>query len=92
MREIPGTQFTQPVELVLLAMGFLGPVRSGLLEQLGVAINERGAVRRDENFMTSVPGVFVSGDMTRGASLVVWAIAEGREAADGIHRYLMRDA
>ncbi|MEE8436300.1 MAG: glutamate synthase subunit beta [bacterium] len=92
MREIPGTEFTQPVELVLLAMGFLGPMRSGLLEQLGVAINERGAVRRDENFMTSVPGVFVAGDMTRGASLVVWAIAEGREAADGIHRYLMRDA
>ena len=92
MREIPGTEFTQPVELVLLAMGFLGPTRSGLLAQLGVALNERGAVGRDENFMTSVPGVFVAGDMTRGASLVVWAIAEGREAADGIHRYLMRDA
>jgi glutamate synthase (NADPH/NADH) small chain len=89
MRELPGTEFSQPVELVLLAMGFLGPVRNGLLEELGVAFNERNAVQRDENYMTSQPGVFVAGDMTRGASLVVWAIWEGREAARGIHRYLM---
>ena len=90
MREIPGTEFTQPAELVLLAMGFLGPVRGGLLEQLGVALNERGAVQRDDTFMTSVPGIFVAGDITRGASLVVWAIAEGRQAAEAIQAYLMR--
>ena len=90
MREIPGTEFTQPVDLVLLAMGFLGPVQKGLLTELGVAMNERGAVRRDRAYMTSVPGVFVAGDMTRGASLVVWAIREGRDAAESIHRYVMR--
>jgi glutamate synthase (NADPH/NADH) small chain len=75
--------------LVLLAMGFLGPSREGLLTDLGVAFNERGAVKRDDFHMTSVPGVFVAGDMTRGASLVVWAIWEGREAARHIHRYLL---
>jgi glutamate synthase (NADPH) small chain len=92
MRELPGTEFTLPVDLVLLAMGFLGPVRPGLLADLGVEINERGAVRRDEHYMTSVPGVFVAGDMTRGASLVVWAIWEGREAARHAHAYLMQGA
>ncbi|MDH5752191.1 MAG: glutamate synthase subunit beta [Deltaproteobacteria bacterium] len=91
MKEIPGTEFTQPVDLVLLAMGFLGPVREGLLSDLGVEFNERGAVKRDVNFMTSVPGVFVAGDMTRGASLVVWAIREGRDAARGVHQYLMQE-
>jgi glutamate synthase (NADPH/NADH) small chain len=90
MREVPGSEFTQPVELVLLAMGFTGPRKAGLLEALGVAFNERGAVQRDENYQTSIPKVFVAGDMTRGASLVVWAIWEGREAAHGIHEYLSR--
>jgi glutamate synthase (NADPH) small chain len=89
MREVPGTEFSQPVDLVLLAMGFLGPVRSGLLADLGVEFHERGAVKRDERYMTSVPGVFVAGDVTRGASLVVWAIWEGREAARNLHAYLM---
>ncbi len=89
MREIPGTEFTTPVDLVLLAMGFLGPVRPGLLVDLGVEFNERSAVKRDERYLTSVPGVFVAGDMTRGASLVVWAIWEGREAARNIHAYLL---
>jgi glutamate synthase (NADPH/NADH) small chain len=89
MVERPGTAFSQPVDLVLLAMGFLGPTQTGLLADLGVAFNERGAVQRDENYMTSVPGVFVAGDMTRGASLVVWAIWEGREAARSVHRYLL---
>jgi glutamate synthase (NADPH/NADH) small chain len=89
MREVPGTEFSQPVDLVLLAMGFLGPVRPGLLTDLGVEFNERNAVKRDERYMTSVPGVFVAGDMTRGASLVVWAIWEGREAARNAHDYLM---
>jgi glutamate synthase (NADPH/NADH) small chain len=79
------------VDLVLLAMGFLGPIRTGMLEQLGVEISERGAVKRDANYMTSVPGVFTAGDMARGASLVVWAIWEGREAARCIDEYLMRE-
>jgi len=90
MKEVPGTEFTQPVDLVLMAMGFLGPVRDGLLTELGVNFHERGAVARDPNYMTSVPGVFVAGDMTRGASLVVWAIWEGREAARCMHEYLTR--
>lgn len=88
MREVPGSEFTQPVDLVLLAMGFTGPVREGLLSELGVELNERGAVKRDESYMTSKPGVFVAGDMTRGASLVVWAIWEGREAARCIDAFL----
>jgi len=90
MRELPGTEFSQPVDLVLMAMGFLGPVRGGLLTDLGVAFHERGAVARDANYMTSVPGVFVAGDMARGASLVVWAIWEGREAARCMHDFLTR--
>jgi glutamate synthase (NADPH/NADH) small chain len=85
---IAGTEFTLDAELVLLAMGFLGPVRGGMIEQLGVALDGRGNVQADENSMTSVPGVFAAGDMRRGQSLVVWAIAEGRKAAQGIDRYL----
>lgn len=92
MREVPGSEFTQPVDLVLLAMGFTGPVKEGLLTDLRVAFDERGAVARDENYMTNIPGVFVAGDVTRGASLVVWAIWEGREAARCIDAYLMRSA
>jgi glutamate synthase (NADPH/NADH) small chain len=88
-REIPGSTSTLPCELVLLAMGFVGPERPGLLEQLDVALTERGNVQRDENWMTSVPGVFTAGDMQRGQSLIVWAIAEGRSAARGVDRYLM---
>jgi glutamate synthase (NADPH/NADH) small chain len=75
-------------ELVLLAMGFTGPVRSGLLEQLGVNLDPRGNVATDQNYMSSVPGVFAAGDLRRGQSLVVWAIAEGRKAAAGLDRYL----
>ena len=85
----PGTEFTLDVDLVLLAMGFLGPVRNGAIDQLGVNLDPRGNVATDENQMTSVPGVFAAGDMRRGQSLVVWAIAEGRKAAQGIDRYLM---
>jgi glutamate synthase (NADPH/NADH) small chain len=88
-REIPDSAFVLPCELVLLAMGFVGPERPGLLEQLGVALTDRGNVKRDENWMTSVPGVFTAGDMQRGQSLIVWAIAEGRSAARGVDRYLM---
>jgi glutamate synthase (NADPH/NADH) small chain len=87
---IPDTEFTLNVDLVLLAMGFTGPVKSGLLEQFGVALDPRGTVASDENQMTSVDGVFAAGDMRRGQSLVVWAIAEGRRAAAGIDRYLRR--
>lgn len=91
MREIPGTEFEQDVDLLLLAMGFLGPEPGGVLDQLGVELDARGNVKSDANKMTSVPGVFTAGDMTRGQSLIVWAIAEGRQAARGIDRYLMGD-
>ncbi len=74
---------------MLLAMGFVGPEREGLLADLGVEITERGNVARDAEFATTVPGVFVAGDMGRGQSLIVWAIAEGRAAAAGVDRYLM---
>ena len=87
--DIPGTEMEIEADLVLLAMGFLGPERKGMLEQLGVRITERGNVWRDKNWMTSVPGVFTAGDMQRGQSLVVWAIAEGRSAARGADQYLM---
>jgi glutamate synthase (NADPH/NADH) small chain len=86
---IPGTERTFDAELVLLAMGFVGPVRGGMLEQLGVKTDLRTNVVADENYMTSVPGVFAAGDLRRGQSLVVWAIAEGRKAARGIDQYLM---
>lgn len=87
MKEIPGSAFEVEADLVLLALGFSGPVRKGMLEELGVELDPRGNVKADKNKMTSVPGVFTAGDMTRGQSLVVWAINEGRTAADGVHRY-----
>jgi glutamate synthase (NADPH) small chain len=89
MEEQPDTAFTQSCDLVLLALGFTGPRRNGLLDQLGVALTPRGAVATDEHKMTSRPGVFAAGDMSRGQSLVVWAIAEGRAAAEGVNRFLM---
>ncbi|TWP33567.1 glutamate synthase subunit beta [Leekyejoonella antrihumi] len=87
--EVPGTEREIPADLVLLAMGFVGPQQEGLLEQLEVDRDERSNVARDEHFMTSVPGVFVAGDAGRGQSLIVWAIAEGRSAARGVDAYLM---
>jgi glutamate synthase (NADPH/NADH) small chain len=87
--ELPGTEKLYPADLVLLAMGFLGPERKGMLEQLGVAFDRFGNVQADENKQTSVPSVFTAGDMTRGQSLIVWAIAEGRHAAYGIDAFLM---
>jgi len=87
--KIEGSERELPADLVLLAMGFLGPERGSWLEQLGVAFDERGNLRRDDDFMCSVPGVFVAGDMGRGQSLIVWAIAEGRSCAAGADRYLM---
>jgi glutamate synthase (NADPH/NADH) small chain len=88
-RPVPGTEFEVQAELVLLAMGFVGPEKSGMLTELGVKMTERGTVWRDENWMTSVPGVFTAGDMQRGQSLIVWAIAEGRSCARGVDTYLM---
>ena len=91
MREVPGSEFELGVDLVLLAMGFVGPEKHGMLAQLRVALTERGTVAVDEHHMTSVPGVFAAGDMERGQSLIVWAIAEGRKAARGVDRYLMAE-
>jgi len=85
---IAGTETVIEADLVLLAMGFLGPVRGGMLEQLGVALDGRGNVATDEQNMTSVQGVFAAGDMRRGQSLVVWAIAEGRKTAASVHSFL----
>jgi glutamate synthase (NADPH/NADH) small chain len=88
-KPVPGSDFTLPADLVLLAMGFLGPERSGPIEELGLTLTERGNVARDANWMTSAPGVFTCGDMQRGQSLIVWAIAEGRSCAAGVDRWLM---
>jgi glutamate synthase (NADPH/NADH) small chain len=85
---IAGTEFTLDVDLVLLAMGFLGPVRTGMIEQLGVALDNRGNVSTNGDYQTSVENVFAAGDMRRGQSLVVWAISEGRKAAAAVDRYL----
>ena len=85
---VDGTEREIPAQLVLLAMGFTGPERDGVVEQLGVEIDERGTIRRDHAYMSSVPGVFVAGDAGRGQSLIVWAIAEGRAAANGVDAYL----
>jgi glutamate synthase (NADPH) small chain len=85
---IEGTEREIPAELVTLAMGFVGPQRAGLLEQLGVELDQRGNVARDASYATSVDGVFVAGDMGRGQSLIVWAIAEGRSAAAAVDKWL----
>jgi len=86
---VEGSDFELPCELVLLAMGFVGPQRPGLLEQLGVELDERGNVARDDTFRTNLPKVFVCGDMGRGQSLIVWAIAEGRSCAAAVDEFLM---
>jgi glutamate synthase (NADPH/NADH) small chain len=85
---VPGTESELPADLVLLAMGFVGPERSPLLEQLGVALDHRGNVARDEHYATGIDGVFVAGDAGRGQSLIVWAIAEGRACAAAVDAYL----
>jgi glutamate synthase (NADPH/NADH) small chain len=89
---VPGSEFDIPAELVLLAMGFVGPERGPLVSDLGLKMTDRGTVWRDARWMTSVPGVFTAGDMQRGQSLIVWAIAEGRSAARGIDQYLMGES
>jgi glutamate synthase (NADPH) small chain len=92
MVEIPDSEFTIDCDLVLLALGFLGPERGGPITDLGVKLDERGNAAADANYMTSVPGVFACGDLRRGQSLVVWAIWEGREAARGIDAFLMGES
>lgn len=90
--EVPGSNKKVPADRVFLAMGFTGPEKAGMLEQLGVQLTERGNVARDKNWMTSVDGVFTAGDMQRGQSLIVWAIAEGRSAARAIDVFLMGES
>ncbi|MGZ5038379.1 MAG: glutamate synthase subunit beta [Usitatibacter sp.] len=93
MKEVPGTEFTIPAQLVLLAMGYVHPVHEGLIEQLGVAKDSRGNVKAPTDgagsYATSVPKVFAAGDMRRGQSLVVWAIREGRQCAREVDAFLM---
>jgi glutamate synthase (NADPH/NADH) small chain len=91
-REIPGTEFALPCDLCLLALGFIHPEHDGPLAQLGLKLDARGNVLVDENYATSVPGIFAAGDMRRGQSLIVWAISEGRQAARGVDMYLMGDS
>jgi glutamate synthase (NADPH/NADH) small chain len=86
--QVPGSEFEIEAELVLLAMGFTGPVKSKLLTDLGVEFDTRGNIATRGQHLTSVPGVFAAGDARRGASLIVWAIREGRDAADSINTYL----
>jgi glutamate synthase (NADPH) small chain len=89
MTEAPGSKFEMEVDLALLALGFLGPEQNGMLKDLGVKLDARGNVATDKNHMTNEPGIFAAGDMRRGQSLVVWAITEGRQAAQGVDKYLM---
>jgi glutamate synthase (NADPH/NADH) small chain len=88
MTEIEGSAIEMPADLVLLALGFEHVVQEGLVKDLGLTLSPRGNIAVDEQFMTNVPGIFAAGDSVRGASLIVWAIQEGQDAAQGIHRYL----
>ncbi len=89
LERVPNSEFYLDADLVLIAIGFSGPVRNGLLQQLPLAFDARGNLRTDETYMTSIPGVFSAGDARRGQSLVVWAIAEGRQAAHHVDKFLM---
>jgi len=88
MREVPGSDFEIDTDLIILALGFLHPEKRGAIEELKLGLDPRGNVKTNDNFMTSKNGVFSCGDMRRGQSLVVWAIAEGRRAAHYIDKYL----
>ena len=89
---VPGSRREIPCDLALFAMGFTGAEKPGLLTDLGVDFDARGNVARDASYQTSVPGVYVAGDMGRGQSLIVWAIAEGRSAASSVDQYLCAQA
>jgi len=90
MKEISGSEFELESDIVFLAMGFTGPVKSGMIEELGLDLDVRGNIKTDQNYMASIRGIFAAGDMRRGQSLVVWAIHEGRKAAQGVNVYLKR--
>ena len=90
-KPLADSEFTLEVDLVLLALGFTGPASDGLFSEPGIGLDPRGNITTDPNYMTSAPGIFAAGDMRRGQSLVVWAIAEGRRAAHSIDRYLSRE-
>ena len=92
LNEVRGSLRVLPCDLALLAMGFTGPERAGPIEALGLKLTDRGNVWRDKQWMTSERGVFTAGDMQRGQSLIVWAIAEGRSAAQSIDTFLMGDS
>jgi glutamate synthase (NADPH/NADH) small chain len=90
LETVPGTEFSLHADLVLLAMGFVHPEKTGLVEQLGLELDQRGNIKvNQDDFSTSIPGVFAAGDCQRGQSLVVWGIADGRKAARGIDQFLM---
>ncbi|MFH1981446.1 MAG: glutamate synthase subunit beta [Pseudomonadota bacterium] len=92
LREVPGSERSWPADLVLLALGFMGPETATIVDQYGLALDERGNIATGADYMTSVDGVFAAGDARRGQSLVVWAISEGREAARAVDRYLMGES
>ena len=85
---VPGTEREIPADFAFLAMGFTGPEKSALIEQLEVELDERGNIKRDENFQSTQEGIYVAGDAGRGQSLIVWAIAEGRSVASAVDKYL----
>jgi glutamate synthase (NADPH/NADH) small chain len=89
LERVVNSEFYLDADLVLIAIGFSGPVKKGLVEQLALTLDKRGNIHTDDRFMTSVPGVFSAGDARRGQSLVVWAIAEGRKAAHHIDAHLL---
>ncbi len=90
MTEVKGSEFVLDCDYAFLAMGFLGPVQEGMIKEIGCELDARGNIKTNKNYMSSVEGVFAAGDMRRGQSLVVWAINEGREAAEGVHQYLKK--
>ena len=89
MKEIPNSEFTVDIDLVLLAIGFVHPEHEGLVNNLGIELDQRGNVKAEKNYQTSIPKVFAAGDMRRGQSLIVWAISEGRRCAESVDKYLM---
>jgi glutamate synthase (NADPH/NADH) small chain len=92
LQEVPGSEQSVQVDLLLLALGFTGPQAQSVSEQLGVALDARGNIAIDSNYRTNVPGVFCAGDARKGASLIVWAIADGRETARSVDAFLTGDS